>query len=76
MSMYKLKNGFFVDTETGVEYCCGVAVEYQSHFYYYPTCPRYKSDGSLYILSHIEIRNQVEETKKSNAEKLRKPINI
>lgn len=76
MSMFRLNSGFIVDTETGVVYCCGVAVEYQSHFYYYPTCPRYKSDGSLFVLSPAEMRKEIEETNKTNKGNVGRPISI
>ena len=76
MALYQLKNGFFVDTETGVEYCSGIAIVYSNGKIYYPTCPRYRSDGSLYVLSQNEMMRQIEETEKSNSENTKEPIRI
>lgn len=76
MGLYRLNNGFFVDTETGVEYCSGVALVYSDGREYYPTCPRYRSDGSLYVLSQNEMMRQIEETEKSNSENTKEPIRI
>lgn len=76
MVLYQLKNGFFVDTETGVEYCSGIAIVYSNGKIYYPTCPRYRSDGTLYVLSPSEIKKQIEETEKSKAENTKDSIRI
>lgn len=76
MGLYRLNNGFFVDTETGVEYCSGVALVYSDGREYYPTCPRYRSDGTLYVLSPSEIKKQIEETEKSKAENTKDSIRI
>ncbi len=50
--MYRMKNGFLLDPETGVVYCT-----YGIH----GICPRYNRDGSLYCLEPGEVKRIIQE---------------